>query len=336
MTAKNILIGLGAGLAAALLFAALIGGTSLAFPLFVLSPLPISIAALGFGPVSGIVAALVSAGAIAWFLGPVIGGVFLLVFAGPIAVAAYWIGLSRSSDTPAAPTPQQSAAIATGLSRGAPAEEREWFPLAAVLFRIALIVGVALVVIGFLVQYDPASWSAQYSKAFQSWAAADGSAGDMPSQAELDQVVRLGVALVPFTLPSLVLLMLTFDSWLAARIVRMSGLLPRPWTPLWTVTLPQPAAMIFAVALVLSFMNGPIGLVASAIAGATGFAFALTGFGFLHAMLAGNAARPFLLIAVYVFSFVFVLPAAVLAFVGVADTLFHIRARRFLARSGTS
>ena len=52
---QSIFVGIGAGLAAALLFLAPVSGTALAFPLFALTGLPIAIAGLGWGVVGGIV-----------------------------------------------------------------------------------------------------------------------------------------------------------------------------------------------------------------------------------------------------------------------------------------
>lgn len=314
--ARNILIGIGAGLAAALLFAALISGTTLAFPLFILSPLPIAIAGLGFGTASGSVAAAVASAMIALYIGNIVGGIYLILFAAPIAVAAHWIGLSR-------PVPNSP-------------DRREWFPLSSVLARLAIVVAAAIVIVGILIQYDPTSLIDQTTTIMESWLTQDaaGAGGDIPSKAELEPLVRINFALMPFTTSSIALLILVFDTWLAARIVKMSSLLQREWTPLWSITLPLPIAAAFGVALVVSFVSGPVGLIAGAVAGSLGFAFALTGFGLLHAVLAGNGAKPFALIAVYVFSFVFVVPVALLAFAGVADTLFHLRARRLAGRAG--
>ena len=57
-----VLIGIGAGLAAALLFASPIGGTSLAFPLFCVTGVPIAIAGFGWTPLAAAIAALVRRG----------------------------------------------------------------------------------------------------------------------------------------------------------------------------------------------------------------------------------------------------------------------------------
>ena len=69
-------IGLGAGAAAALLFASVTSGTLLSIPLFYLAPLPIMIAGLGWGHWAALTAAL--AGSLA--LGIFFGAVFLFVF----------------------------------------------------------------------------------------------------------------------------------------------------------------------------------------------------------------------------------------------------------------
>lgn len=314
--ARNILIGLGAGLAAALLFAALISGTTLAFPLFILSPLPIAIAGLGFGTFSGATAAAVAAAVIGLSIGNMAGGLYFLLFAAPIAWTAHLVGLSR----PVADAP----------------DKREWFPLGTVLSRLALAVAAAIIVVGFLLQYDPAALVDQTLTTIERWLAEDAAGGVVPSRADLEPFVRFNIALMPFTSASFVLLILTFDSWLAARIVKMSGLLLREWTPLWSVALPQPTALVFGIAIVASLTPGPFGQAAGAVAGATGFAFALTGFGLLHALLMGRGIRPIVLVVVYAFSAVFLLPLALLTLAGIADTLFQYRARRASAQAGSS
>ncbi|MEX0852388.1 MAG: hypothetical protein WD036_03770, partial [Bauldia sp.] len=60
-----ILVGILAGLAAALMFLAPVSGTALAFPLFALAGLPLAIAGLGWSPLAAGVAAIAAAAAIA-------------------------------------------------------------------------------------------------------------------------------------------------------------------------------------------------------------------------------------------------------------------------------
>src|SRR5260221_13976669 len=81
-----ILVGLGAGAAAALLFASVVSGSIAAIFLFYLAPLPILIAALGWSHVAGLIAA---AAATAALMGP-----FRTVFIAPpvLAFGAWWLG----------------------------------------------------------------------------------------------------------------------------------------------------------------------------------------------------------------------------------------------------
>ena len=82
------IIGIGAGAAAALLFASVTSGSWLSIPLFYLAPLPIMIAGLGWSHWAALTAAL--AGALG--LGAVFGTVFLLAFPAGAGVPAWWLG----------------------------------------------------------------------------------------------------------------------------------------------------------------------------------------------------------------------------------------------------
>ena len=55
-----VLVGLGAGAAAALLFASVVSGSLAAVFLFYLAPLPIMIAALGWSHIAGLIAAAIA------------------------------------------------------------------------------------------------------------------------------------------------------------------------------------------------------------------------------------------------------------------------------------
>src|SRR5262245_54392033 len=82
------IIGIGAGAAAALLFASVTSGTLSSIPLFYLAALPIMIAGLGWSQWAALTAAL--AGAVA--LGLVFGAVFLFAFVVGVGVPGWWLG----------------------------------------------------------------------------------------------------------------------------------------------------------------------------------------------------------------------------------------------------
>jgi hypothetical protein len=83
-----VLIGLGAGAAAALLFASVTSGVILSVFLFYLAPLPIMIAALGWSHWAGLVAAVVAAA----MLGGVFGLFFFGTFLATVGAPAWWLG----------------------------------------------------------------------------------------------------------------------------------------------------------------------------------------------------------------------------------------------------
>src|SRR5262249_48844411 len=80
------LIGLGAGAASSLLFAAGVAGPLAAIFLFYLAPLPILIATLGWHQFAG----LIAAGVAALVIGILAGAFFISVFV--IAFGAWWLG----------------------------------------------------------------------------------------------------------------------------------------------------------------------------------------------------------------------------------------------------
>ena len=80
-------IGIGAGAAAALLFASVTSGTLLSIPLFYLAPLPIMIAGLGWSHWAALTASL--AGSVA--LGIFFGVVFLFAFMVRAGIPGWWL-----------------------------------------------------------------------------------------------------------------------------------------------------------------------------------------------------------------------------------------------------
>ena len=81
------LVGLGAGAAAALLFASVTSGSLLAVALFYLAPLPIMIAGLGWSHWAALLAALVGSLAVV----AIFGGVFFFAFVAGNGAPARWL-----------------------------------------------------------------------------------------------------------------------------------------------------------------------------------------------------------------------------------------------------
>src|SRR5258708_33536369 len=77
---QGVLVGLGAGAAAALMFASVVSGSIAAIFLFYLAPLPIFIAALGWSRLAGLIAAAVATAAVTIVSGPFLFAVPLIAF----------------------------------------------------------------------------------------------------------------------------------------------------------------------------------------------------------------------------------------------------------------
>ena len=304
--AQIVLIGIGAGLAAALLFASPMSGTALSFPLFALTGLPIAIAGLGWTPIAGAIAVLFGGAAIFALLSPDALGVFLLLFGLPIIWLARLAGLSRQSG-----------------------DQTEWFPLGRVLVHAAGAVAIGLTAVGFLIGFNAEVMAVGMTDALLDWIASSPEFGPAPSREELEPFVRFNVAVLPYTLAAIALVVVVFDLWLAGIVTRASGRLARPRERMWTAALPVGAAIAFVVALFASFLPVPFAEVAAVVAGAFGCALALIGLAVLHAMTVGNNARTVLLTITYFLVVLFGFPILVFAALGLGETLLHLRARRF-------
>ena len=83
-----ILIALAAGCASALMFASIISGALISLLLFYLAPLPLMVAALGWGPIAATIGGIVAASG----LGVIFGLPYCIAFAITVAVPAWWLG----------------------------------------------------------------------------------------------------------------------------------------------------------------------------------------------------------------------------------------------------
>jgi hypothetical protein len=301
-----VFIGIGAGIASALLFLAPLGGTSFALPLFFLSGLPIAIAGLGWGALAAVLAAAVAAAIIGLGVAPPAGAIHLAVFGAPLAWLTRMALLSRAS---------------------ADGRTTEWFPLGRLLFHAAITAAAGTVIAGAIVGFDPAALAADMTAMLTAWMSGSPELGT-PSPAELAPFVRANVALMPFTVPAITLFVTVLNLWLASRVVSASGRLARPREPAWTAALPIEAPILFAIALAVLLLPGVIGTVASAVAGAVAAAAALAGLAVLHAVTLGTNLRGAILVAAYVATIFLGLPIFLFALLGFADTFFHFRARR--------
>ena len=84
----TVLIALAAGCASALMFASIISGALISLMLFYLAPLPLMVAALGWGPLSATIGGISAA----LGLGAMFGLPYCIAFVLTVALPAWWLG----------------------------------------------------------------------------------------------------------------------------------------------------------------------------------------------------------------------------------------------------
>ena len=82
------LIALAAGSASALMFASIISGALISLLLFYLAPLPLMVAALGWGPIAATIGGIAAASG----LGAMFGLPYCIAFVVTVALPAWWLG----------------------------------------------------------------------------------------------------------------------------------------------------------------------------------------------------------------------------------------------------
>jgi hypothetical protein len=149
----------------------------------------------------------------------------------------------------------------------------------------------------------------------------------LPGVSNAGRLVDFLVSAIPPAAAVLATITNVFNLWLAARIVKFSGLLKRPWPPLNTLTFPKLLTAALALAVILSFVGGLIGIVAGVVSASLLMAYGVLGFAVLHAITQGMDARVFLLGGVYAAVLVFGWPVLALCALGLIEAVMDLRAR---------
>src|SRR5436190_3257357 len=198
-----ILIGVGAGVATALLFASVASGALLSIFLFYLAPLPILIAALGWSHWAALIAAVCASTGLAAALSPY----FFITFLIGIGLPAWWLGYLAL------------------LARPAPGSSGQmgWYPVGRIVVWAAILG--AGVVIAAVPNFglDEESFRSGLRSVFermlraQTRASAEGPLS-IPG-VDTDKLVNFLVAVIPLAGAILATLTSLLNLWLAGRIV---------------------------------------------------------------------------------------------------------------------
>ena len=313
----RLIVAVGAGCAAALLFVVSAQTSVMAMALAYLAPLPIMIATLGFGLDAGAIAGVISVAVLAVLAEPLSA----LVFAASVAAPAW--ALAAFAVTP----------LARYFGRGKP--DAPAYPSVGAIVSLSALFGMlasAAVLTTVIVLYGGYREGARHVAEAVSALAADafdGAPGNLTAREFADALVRFG----PAAIAASTLLMLSVNLYGAARSTQLSRNLRRPWSDLPTsVALPWPIGVAFLACLAGAYaLPAPAGQYFSIGAGGLGAALVLQGLAVAHALSRGLKMRPFMLVALYaccVLRAKYTLP--VLAGLGIIDGFLKLRSRAAL------
>lgn len=302
------LIGIGAGAASALLFASVASGSLLSILLFYLAPLPIMIAAIGWSHFGAALATAVAATGLAVSL----GSTFFFAYLVGTGIPAWWLGYLAMLARPAA----------NGGTL-------EWYPPGRLVIWAAVLATLVVIIAIANLGTNIDSFNAGLREAVGRLVVIG--AGQPAGQPETPGVARLVdflIAAIPPGAAVLATITNVVNLWLAARVVKFSGLLKRPWPDLPGLAFPPTTSIALAAAIALSFVGGLVGVVATALMAALLMAYGVLGFAVLHTLTRGMSARPFLLGGIYALVLVFGWPLIGLCLLGMLEAALGLR-RRF-------
>lgn len=269
--AVGYLIGLGSGLASALLFySAARGSPLLGTVLLLLTPLPGLLAGLGWGWIPAAV-------------GAVAGVIVMAVVAYPAFAAGYGLALGL---------PAVLITYLAYLSRPAPhdAAVREWYPAGRLVAAMGLYAGALPLLILPLIggSYDVLrAPMGEFLRRLSARAAPELGIPQL-SDAQIATLADLTVAVLPGALASYWFGIFALNLYLAGRIAHMSGWLGRDWPDLPAMTYPPGFPLLAALALAAAFAPGLAGVAGSSFTGGLLCAYLVAGLALMHFIARGR------------------------------------------------
>lgn len=312
---QNVLIGISAGAASALLSVAGAYGPSSSIVLVIFAGLPILIAAIGWSHRAALVGIVVAGIGFAATFNLIAAAVLVAT----VGVPAWWLGYLALLARPDEKT--------GGL---------EWYPAGNLVFWAAILGGAT---VAFAIPFyglDEATLQATLRTIIErAIRLRTDTPGDqplsLPGVSDPTPLIDFFVIVAPFMSATAGALINIANLWLAGVIVRISGRLHRPWPDIPAMRFPPYAFAITAAVLALSFVPGIAGIFAGIFGTVTLIAYGALGLAVLHAVTRGMKNRGFVLSTFYIALFIVVgrqgWPILVLSLIGLADAALNLRAR---------
>ena len=271
-----------------------------------------SIVTLGWDHRAGLVACLTGGLATALALSPIEG----IGFAVGTGLPAWWLGYLAL------------------LGKAQPSGAVDWYPLGRLLAWIAATAALTVLATAIVSSSgDFASFHGRMRRIADLFLQAQlrGSPG-APKPADdalIEAVAQRFAALAPMFAAQGFTLILTAYVWVGAKVVALSGRLPRPWPYIPATQMLRSALLMLAGSFGLAYAGGGFaGVLGLSLLGATLMAFGLQGLSGLHQATLGRGGRTAMLTIAYLLLVLSqgMLFIALILF-GIADTLFGLRAR---------
>mgnify|MGYP000908184223 FL=1 len=296
-----LLIGVIAGITAALLVLGANAQPSFSSILYAASALPVLIVGLGWGNVAAIAAVATAAAIGAIFISPM----FALAMAIFTLLPAGWLSHLANLARPASEI-------------GGPDDLMAWYPLSDILLHLCVLVSLAVIFLGVMIGYGPELTGQMVDMLVSSVAERDPAMAADP--ASIEQIKRLMVLMLPIVQGGMWVLMLFAAYYIAMRIVSASGRALRPREDLpSSLRMNRNASFVFLAGIIACFVGGVPALIGATICGTFGAGFLLAGFGSLHLRTRGKDWRAPVLVLAYI-SAPMILPAFLILVLGLADT----------------
>jgi len=312
---SQILIALAAGCASAAMFASITSGALISLVLLYLSPLPLMVAAIGWGPRS----AAIGGGQAAIALGVGLGLGDLIGYSIAIALPAWWLGHLCLLGRPAGGDTGGAAASPPAI---------EWYPIGRILLwsagLAALAVSAALLALGSDAKTIAGTLHDSFLRVLAS--------NDVTSSPEVELLVDAIVSFVPMAAAMTATLTYALNLWLAGKVAATSGRLSRPWPDLRTIALPPMTLVLLCIVMALCFSGGLLALLARIAASALLVTYGLAGFAVLHTLTLALKSRALWLGSAYAFVLAFGWPLLAISALGLADAVFGLRQRYLRSR----
>jgi hypothetical protein len=313
-----ILIAIAAGCASALMFASMISGALISLLLVNLAPLPLMVAAIGWGPLCATIGGIGAA----TILGSIFGLPYCITFAVAVALPAWWLGHLALLGRPVA------NGVPSGDGTGPAAPILEWYPVGRILLWISVSAALTTIVALFALGTDAVSITNGLRHGLLMMIGPP----DATAAGEIEQVVDALAKVMPAMAAIGAMMMLTLNLWLAAKITATSGRLHRPWPDLRMTALPLLTLAVLCAAIAFCFAGGLLAILAQIITTVLMMAYALTGLAVLHTLTLALKSRALWLGCTYAIVVLFVWPVVAMAILGLADAIFGLRQRYLQGR----